>query len=134
MDRVTISGLRPILRKFGKLAPAVQRRVARQAMTGAQEIMANTVKANAPVLTGQTRAAVKVAQGKGRKGKVNVNVTVSKKDFASKTYYAAATEYGTHHQHPQHYMKHSFDAAAPRVLHVGMMAMLVGLNQVVKTL
>lgn len=106
MDRiaVVITGIKRLDRRLRTLEPRVQKKVLRRAMRSGMKVVAEAVKAEAPVDTGTMKGAVKVrAVKRRRRGSIELEVRIladeSTRRTSAKTgktvFYPAVVQYGT---------------------------------------
>ena len=112
-----IQGLEKTLKSLKKFDAQLQKKILRQAMRAALKPIKATAKADAPVLTGQTRAAIKIKAGKQRKkGCIRLNVVIGEGDYKGDQFYGSFQEYGYHNHKTgklipgKHFMKKAFDS------------------------
>ena len=81
---------------FRELSPRLQKKVIRPGLAEAAKIVHRTAYMNAPVITGQTRQALRIVAKKKRnvKGVITLMVLIGSKMYVGKTYYAAFVEFG----------------------------------------
>lgn len=89
-----ITGLKELDKKLQALPGKVAKKVLRQALRKALKPVKAAVQANAPVLTGQTRAAVRFKAGRRTKNRVTLNVQVGEGDYKGDQFYASFLEFG----------------------------------------
>jgi HK97 gp10 family phage protein len=115
MSDFQISGLDAIVKKLDTLPEAIAKRLVKEGLADAMEVMKAEVEANAPVgATGNLKAAV-VVKPKTKQGNVYVNVQIGAGDFQGDQFYAAMVEYGTKNQPPQGFMRRAFETKGETV-------------------
>lgn len=146
---IVITGIKEVDRALKRLAPAVQKKVVRQAMKRGLQVLASEVKAQAPSDTGATRASVKVRAVKSRRrGSIQLEVRigdpVSKdpnkakapdalKRTSGKTgktvFYPAVVQYGSEDREADPFMTRAFDAKGEIARTVTMNALRQGVER-----
>jgi len=133
-----ITGVKPIDRKLKLLPPRLQKKVVRQAMRAGCKILADEVRAQAPVLSGLTKSAVKVRATKSRKrGTLGIEVQISgkvdgliKTDSEGKgTFYPAVVQYGREGVPPNPFMSRAFESKGEAARQVTIEALRQGVER-----
>jgi HK97 gp10 family phage protein len=91
---IKIQGGSKLKSVLDELPKKIQNKILRTAMRNAAKVIAEETKAQAPVLSGVTRAAVKVRAAKRRKGSIGFTVQVGQGSYKGKTFYASFVEFG----------------------------------------
>lgn len=92
----TIAGEKEITRRLKLLPDRLKKKVLRQAMRASMKPVAAAVRSEVPVLSGLTKASVKVRSIKFKsRNNVGVKVMIGKGDYKGETYYAAFVQFGT---------------------------------------
>ncbi len=115
MASFDIKGLDAIVKKLDTLPEQLAKRLVKEGLAEAMEVMRAEVEANAPVgETGNLKAAV-VVKPKTKSGNLYVNVQIGAGDFQGDQFYAAMVEYGTKKQPPQGFMRRAFESKGEAV-------------------
>jgi HK97 gp10 family phage protein len=135
---VVVTGVKELDRALAKLEPAVRRKVVRQAMRKGLKVMADAVKAEAPVDTGTLKDAVKVrAVKQRRRGAIELEVRILADDNTKKTsaetgqtvFYPAVVEYGTAHAPPNPFMRRAYEAKGEAARQATLKAVIEGIER-----
>jgi HK97 gp10 family phage protein len=134
---VIITGLKAIDRRLKSLEPRLQRKVVRQSMRAGMKVLAQAVKAEAPVLTGATEHAVKVRVPKRKKrGEIALDVQIAADPALVKTgangksvFYPAVEQYGARNHPPNPFMTRSYDQAGETARNVTLQKLRDGIER-----
>lgn len=117
-----IEGLEKVLGKLSELQKKAANATTRKALRAGAKVIQAAVVEREPEVTGLMKAATKVTAGRRRKGVISVLVSIGKKWFAGKAFYAAFVDMG-HRQGKRklgdkrklipgrHFMEAGFDAS-----------------------
>lgn len=126
----TIEGFDKVFKRLKELEPKVAKKVLRQALRAGAKIIQTRAKANAPVLTGQTKKAIKIRAGKRSRGSVGVNVSIGARDYVGDQFYAAFHEYGTSKMQARPFMRPAYDSEKEKAAEVIQRKILEGIEAV----
>jgi HK97 gp10 family phage protein len=109
-----LKGLDKVLKRLDKLPDKVARAILKKGLTSALTPMADAARREAPVDTGQTRAAVKITPARSKKGYIFANVRVGAGDYKGEQFYASFGIYGFERNGilypPDNWLGRAFDA------------------------
>lgn len=140
---VVITGIREIDRRLKRLEPAVQKKILRKAIRSGLKLVAEEVKARAPVDKGALRKGIKVRACRRRKrGAIELEVRIAATDETKRTskksgktvFYPAIVEYGRNDKlsgsvPPNPFMRQAFEARGEAARQVTLAALLRGVEQ-----
>jgi HK97 gp10 family phage protein len=111
---VQVQGAKELEAKMKALPEKVSKKLAKKALREGCKILQKQAKSNVPVRTGLTKKNIRIKVGKAQKGSVAVMVTIGKKMFQGKAFYAAFQEFGwfTGKRLRGHKTKASYEAAS----------------------
>lgn len=133
--RIVVTGVKDIDRRLKLLTPALQKKVVRQAVRKSLKPVAAAVKAEAPVRTGATKAAVKVRARKSRKrDEIALEVRIGEGDFKGEQFYAAFNQFGTSRQPANPFMTRAFQRTAKSARAEAIAAIRAGAIKEIKAL
>lgn len=130
---IIITGVKEIDRKLKELEPRIQQKVLRQAMRKGMKLVLAQAQAMVPVLSGLTKANLKLKAMKRSRSRQGLNVQVANAEGLTKTttegekvFYPAVVEYGDS-EHPGHpFMRPAYDQQGPAARDTTMRALLDG--------
>lgn len=141
---IQITGIEEIDKKLRELTDKEARRIMRRAMKKAIQPTVTQAQSNAPVLTGQTRAAIQLMPMKrSRKAKsFGFRVCIGKKDYVGDQFYGAFQEYGFHlgkrslsnrkFIEGKHFMQKAYDSTKEQVKTAALDEINKGLDRFIK--
>lgn len=119
MARFEIKGLDKLLKDLDKLTTAGAKKIARDAMKEAQQVMLQEARDNCPVVSGKLRDSINVSP-KTSGGIVYMNVQTGEGDFKGEEFYGAMVEFGTKHMSPNGFMRRAADSKGEEVCDIAL--------------
>lgn len=129
MPKYVVTGIKEIDRALKELAPKLGRKIVKSAMKKAMAPVEAAAEANAPVDTGLLQSSIKMRASKKSRNSFGIDVRIGEKDWAGKSWYGAAQEYGTSKMPGKGFLRKAYDEKKDESKAIAIRELLDGLNQ-----